>query len=235
MNVTTLRFKAAAAGSADLCASDVSTAVDPSTDPVQGLSLALAGGSYVLGSPSSFGLGSITHNWIGQGAKNAVTLTGRGFTAGATLAVSGQGVTLTGVHVVSSTKITATVAVTQTAAVGHRNVTITNGTHVATCQNCLQVTQGPKIASVAPSSVARGSVGKTVVITGSYLSPRTTVGIAGVTVKSTTWVTYNEIDVAVSVPAGATVGAKRVSVKTPFWSSYGYYGATSCARCFSVT
>jgi hypothetical protein len=56
-----------------------------------------------------------------------VTLTGTNFYAGATVAVSGGGVTVSGVTVVSTTQITATFTIGGGAALTARNVTVTSG------------------------------------------------------------------------------------------------------------
>ncbi len=59
------------------------------------------------------------------GASVDVTLIGRNFATGATVAISGSGFSVTNVVVVNQTKITATLRLTATTAVGGRTITVT--------------------------------------------------------------------------------------------------------------
>jgi hypothetical protein len=68
---------------------------------------------------------SITPNSGTQGTSVAVTLTGSNFISGATVAVSGGGVSVKNVTVVSATQITATFTIGSSASAGNRNVTVT--------------------------------------------------------------------------------------------------------------
>jgi hypothetical protein len=62
-----------------------------------------------------------------QGATVAVTISGTNFETGVTTAVSfGAGITVTSFSVVSSTQIAATITIAQNAAIGVRDVTVTN-------------------------------------------------------------------------------------------------------------
>jgi hypothetical protein len=78
----------------------------------------------ISGAPT---LTSIAPNTGALGAIVPVTLTGSNFVAGATVAVSNPGVTVTGVNVVSATRITASFAIASNAAAGAANVTVTTG------------------------------------------------------------------------------------------------------------
>jgi hypothetical protein len=69
-------------------------------------------------------LSSIAPNSGTQGTSVAVTLTGSNFAAGATVAVSGGGVSVSKVTVVSPSQITATFTIGSSAGVGNRNVTV---------------------------------------------------------------------------------------------------------------
>jgi hypothetical protein len=75
-------------------------------------------------------LNSISPNSATQGTSVAVTLTGSNFVSGATVAVSGGGISVSKVTVVSPTQITATFTIAQSASTGNRNVTVktANGT-----------------------------------------------------------------------------------------------------------
>jgi hypothetical protein len=70
-------------------------------------------------------LSSIAPSSGAQGTSVAVTLTGSNFASGATVAVSGGGVSVSKVTVVSATQITATFTISNNAATGNRNVTVT--------------------------------------------------------------------------------------------------------------
>jgi hypothetical protein len=69
-------------------------------------------------------LSSIAPNSGTQGTSVAVTLTGSNFAAGATVAVSGGGVSVSKATVVSASQITATFTIGSSAGVGNRNVTV---------------------------------------------------------------------------------------------------------------
>ncbi len=71
-------------------------------------------------------LSSISPNSGTQGQNVAVTLTGTNFATGATIGLSGTGITVSNTTVVSSTQITATLAIAANAATGARNVTVTS-------------------------------------------------------------------------------------------------------------
>jgi|SRR5665213_51546 len=95
-----------------------------------------------------------------QGFHNvAVTVTGTGFSTGATVKVSGTGVKLTSQVVISTTTITAEATVTATAALGARNVTVTTSGGSATCKACVTITPlgGSLKLSPTDQSVASGN------------------------------------------------------------------------------
>ena len=70
-------------------------------------------------------LASISPTGGTQGTSVPVTLTGANFVAGASVSVTGTGVTVSNVTVASSTRITATFTIGSSATVGSRNVTVT--------------------------------------------------------------------------------------------------------------
>jgi len=82
-------------------------------------------------------LNSIAPNSGAQAASVAVTLTGSNFQAGATVTISGSGVSVSNVTVVSATQITATFTITSNASTGGRAVSVktaagTSGTQTFT-------------------------------------------------------------------------------------------------------
>jgi len=70
-------------------------------------------------------LSSVSPNSGTQGQTVAVTLTGTNFGPGATISVSGTGITASNVTVVSSTQITAMFAIAASAPTGPQNITVT--------------------------------------------------------------------------------------------------------------
>ena len=233
-NLTTIRFQVIGQGTAQVCPAGQSVIVSSSTH--QAIPSTLSGATFVAGSPSTFGAGCIVHGWVAQGAKHAITIFGQGFnTGGATVTVSGTGVKTSGTTVVSATKLTTTITVPATAATGFRDVTVTSGGQTHLCQSCLTVGDGPKVSSANPATVSRGASGQVIAIQGQFLDQNTTVKIAGMTVTATTWVSSQEVDVTVNVPATVTTGHKKISVNDPYSPSNGYYGRGSCLACLSVS
>jgi glucose/arabinose dehydrogenase/subtilisin family serine protease len=92
------------------------------TNPGGG-SATLAGGFSVAGATVT--VGSVSPNQGAAGATVPVTINGSGFAAGATLNV-GAGITVSNVVVGSATQLTATLTIASGAALGPRNVTVTN-------------------------------------------------------------------------------------------------------------
>src|SRR5206468_3714915 len=75
----------------------------------------------------------------------------------------------------------------------------------------------PAVTSVAPSSLARGTTGAKVTITGKNFEPGAHVSVSGtnVTVVSTTFVSPTRLVAKIAVAAGAPVGARDVTVTDP--------------------
>ena len=233
-NLTTVRFQVIGTGTAQVCPAGQSQIINSSTH--QAIPSTMSGATFVAGSLSTFGVGCIVHDCIAQGAKHAITIHGEGFSSsGATVTVSGTGVKTSGTTVVSGTQLTTTITVPATAATGIRDVTVTSGGQTYVCHSCLTIGNGPKVSSVNPATVGRGTSGQVIALHGQFLDRKTTVKITGLTVTATTWVSYQEIDVTVNVPATATIGHKKLSLYDPYSPSYGYYGRGSCSTCLSVS
>ena len=111
---------------------------------------------------------------------------------------------------------------------------MTSGGQTYVCQSCLTIGDGPKVSSANPATVARGTSGQVIALHGQFLDRKTTVKITGLTVTATTWVSFQEVDVTVNVPATVTTGHKKISLYDPYSSSNGYYGRGSCPACLSV-
>ncbi|HEX7047357.1 MAG TPA: DUF6701 domain-containing protein [Gammaproteobacteria bacterium] len=95
-----------------------------------------------------------------QGSAVNVTVTGSGFVAGATtLSVSGADVTTSNINVTSSTQLTATFTIGSAAALGFRNVTVTNptpGGGNATLNNAFEVIPPPPSGPFNAAESGRG-------------------------------------------------------------------------------
>jgi hypothetical protein len=136
---------------------------------------------------------------------------------------------------VSGTLLTTTIKVPATAATGFRNVTVTSGGQTYVCQSCLTVGDGPNVSSATPATVGRGTTGQVIALHGQFLDRKTTVKITGLTVTATTWVSSQEIDVTVNVPATVPAGNKKISLYEAYSPGNGYYGRGSCPACLSVS
>jgi hypothetical protein len=155
----------------------------------------------------------------GQGASaQTVKITGSGFSNGASLAASfsGSGITVESTSFVSSTEITATISIASGASTGKRTITVTNGdAGVGTSGEIFTVNAGPKVTSASPGN---GDVAgtETVTITGeSFVSGATSSFGTGVKVNSTTFKSATELTASITVEAGATTGARTVTVTNP--------------------
>jgi hypothetical protein len=98
-------------------------------------------------------LTSINPNSGAQGQSAAVTLTGSGFASGATINLSGAGITVSGTTVVSSTSITASFAVAANAAPGAQNVTVTSGGTTTNAVTFTVTGTAPSVSSTNPANL----------------------------------------------------------------------------------
>jgi hypothetical protein len=114
-------------------------------------------------------LTSISPNTGVRGTSVPVTLTGSGLTGTSAINVSGAGVTVSAIGVVSDTTVVATFTISATAALGSRNVTVVtpNGTTNAVTFTVLSLT--PTLTSISPTSGVRGRA-VSVTLTGTNLT-----------------------------------------------------------------
>ncbi len=160
----------------------------------------------------------------------AVVLTGSNFTAGSTVNVAApaNGLTVTGVILVSPTQINATFNTTTTAAIGPRSITVT--TPGGTSGTVTYTVLGPVLTSIAPTSALRGQgAAVPVALFGSGLNGTTAVTVAGggITVGPITVVSDSQITTTFTISAGAAGTARTVSVTAP--------GGVSNTVAFTVT
>jgi hypothetical protein len=170
-----------------------------------------AGPTVTSSSPSSRGQGATSQS---------VTITGTGFVSGASASFSGTGITVNSTTFVSATSLTANITIASGATTGTRNVTVTNPDGgVGTGTNVFTVNAGPTVTSTSPSSGDRGATSFSVTITGTNFVSGTGLAASfsgtGITVSSTTFVSATQLTANIAIAAGATTGARNVTVTNP--------------------
>ena len=168
----------------------------------------------------------------GRGAQNqTVVISGIGFLAGASVTFSGGGITVDSVSLIGSNRIDVVIDIASGAAVGARNVTVTNPNGLSgTCTGCFNVTAAPTVSAVTPSSAGVGRQALDVTITGaSFLGGALVSFGPGITVSSATVTSGSTIAARIDIPLNATLGSRNVTVTNPDG------GAGTCVGCFVVT
>ncbi len=140
------------------------------------------------------------------------------FAAGSTTANLGASVTVNSVSVIDATHATVNVTVAPGASPGSRTVVLTTGAETAQQVGGFTVTPGqPTLFSISPVSAIQGT-NATVILNGAFtnFSPGlTTVSFgAGISVGTVTVNGPTLASVPISIAAGATVGARSVSITT---------------------
>ncbi len=169
----------------------------------------------------------------GQGAGNqTIAITGSHFESGTGLQVafSGTGIAVNSTSFVSATEVTANVTIASNATTGSRNVTVTNpDTTSATGFSIFTVNSAPTVTSTTPASRGQGAAGQAVAVKGSGFVNGASVSFGpGITVNSTTFKSSTELTTSVTIEAGASSGARTVSVTNPD------QGVGSLASAFTV-
>ena len=166
-------------------------------------------------------LTGITPSSIGAGGSAKVTLLGTNFRSGATVNISGSGVTVSGITVVSPTQITAIFAVAATAAVGPRNVTASFGTNTSQAVT-FTANPAPNFTSMSPASGGTGSTTK-LTLTGTNFTAGTNVSITGtgVTVSGVTVISPTQLTANLAIDKAAPTGPRSVSLSYGTASSTG--------------
>jgi hypothetical protein len=186
--------------------------------------ITVANGQGAGSSPSAFvvvapppTVSSVAPSALGQGAlKRLVEIVGANFVSGATVSVSGSGVTVVSVQFVSSTELSAKLTVSGNAPVGLRNVTVTNPDFSAgTCNSCLRVNPAPVVSSVSPSSANRGPTNLHIRIFGSNFVSGAKVKIKSASIVSRSFVNSGEIDAVISIAEFARRGPRTVTITNP--------------------
>ncbi len=154
---------------------------------------------------------------LGQGGTSAqVKIDGSNFAKGAAVSVSGSGVTVDSITSTGLSELVVRISVAPGAATGKRDVTVTNpGAAAGTCTGCLTVEPRPLVASVAPSTGARGTSEAVRILGSDFASGATVKFDVGVKVLSETFVGSGEIDATISIASTAKRGGHPVTVTNP--------------------
>ena len=140
------------------------------------------------------------------------TLLGTGFLKGATLAVSGTGVTVSSVKA-STGKLKALFTVSSTAALGARDLVVTNKNgQMGICTGCVTV-YSPTISGLVPGTVTHGTSKVAVTLNGTGFDAKPTVSTSGtgITVK-VTGATPTQLSLSVTTASSAAPGPRDVTV-----------------------
>jgi hypothetical protein len=158
-----------------------------------------------------------------QGDSNVnVTVTGQytSFVQGTTTANFGTGITVNSVTVNSATSAVVNISVSASAPTGLHDVTLTTGAEAATKSGSFTVLAGSALVqSVSPNSGAQNSTA-TVTITGGFtnfqqgLSAVAFGGASDITVNSVTVTGPTQLQAAITVQPGATLGLRSITVTT---------------------
>ena len=158
---------------------------------------------------------------LGQGASGeSVVITGTGFVSGATVTFSGTGVTATSTTFINMTNLVTDVTVTAGAAIGLRDITVTNpDTGSGVGVGVFTVNAGPTVTLAAPVSLAQGATAQNVTVTGTGFVSGATVAFSGsgVTVNSVTYALATSLIVNVTIAPCATLGLRDITVTNPDW------------------
>jgi PKD repeat protein len=166
-------------------------------------------------------LTSLTPNTGVQGQNlNGVIINGSNFQNGATCNL-GVGITVNSCTFASATQLAANLAISATATVGVRNVTVTNpDAQSVTLTSGFSVTAAvlppPSLTSVAPSTGGQGQNLTSVILTGSNFQNGATCNFgAGITVNSCAFTSATQLTANLSTSATAAAGPRNVTVTNP--------------------
>jgi hypothetical protein len=136
-----------------------------------------------------------------------------------TTATFGANITVNSLTVNSATSATASITIAPLATVGTRNVTLTTGGEIVSITNGFTVNLGPAVISSIVTNAAQQGQSLTVTVTGSgthFAQGSTTAdfGGLGVTVGSVNVASATSATVQLTISAGATLGARTVTLTT---------------------
>jgi hypothetical protein len=188
-----------------------------------------AGAVEFLNSAAAPVLNSITPNTGLRGAAVPVTLSGSGLTGAFAINITGTGITVSNLVVVSDTTVTATFTMGNTATTGARNVRVSTPGGISNAVTfTVTAPPAPTLTSIAPTSGARGT-SVTVTFTGTNLTG--TFAVTGIgafmPVTNLTVVSPTTVTATLNISRAAPLGVRNLGLTTP--------GGTSNTRPFTVT
>lgn len=216
----TATITVAPSAAADFSDATVTTTLGSATETAVG-SEALQ----ITATPTTPTLLQVEPGTLARGGSYTVTITGTltSWDASSTLSL-GDGVTVTGMTVVSPTEITATAQVAPDASIGFRTATVTTADTGATDTQdmALTLTAAPvtaiaTVAGVTPDQAQAGEQESVVVVgqNSHFVAGETTADFgAGVTVDSVSVTDATHATVTIDVDAGAAVGFRDVTITT---------------------
>ncbi|MGZ4188870.1 MAG: hypothetical protein ACXVD2_03345 [Actinomycetota bacterium] len=170
---------------------------------------------------------------VGQGATDhVVSLTGTGFLNGATVAISGLGVSAGSTVWNSATSISVPITASAVAPAGTRDITITNPDSQAdTCTGCLTIDPAPRASSFSPAQRGPGLTGQAITVSGSGFMPGTSIAFSGteITAGTASSITGTALNVDVDIDGAAAPGSHDVTLTNPDG------GTSTCTGCFQIT
>jgi hypothetical protein len=182
---------------------------DAGIDTRNGAFMVTTGPNVVSASPASRPQGTSGQN---------VVITGTGFETGAVVSFSGSGITVNSTAVNSATQITVTITIGAGAATGARDVTVTNADAGLDAQTgAFTVNAAPTVTSTSPAARGQGAASQSIVLAGTGFVSGATVSFSGsnITVNSTTVNSATQATVVITVGAGASTGARDVTLTNP--------------------
>ena len=170
-------------------------------------------------------LASISPNQGVRGTVVPVSLFGSGLTGTTAIAVSGGGVTVSGIAVQNDTQVNATFTISATATVSARNVTVSAPGGTSSAVAFTVIASGtPTLTSIAPNTGVRGSGTPTtpyypaihVTLTGTNFTGATGMAVSGtgITVSGFTVQNSQTATATLTISATATLSARSVSITT---------------------
>jgi len=145
---------------------------------------------------------------------------GEGFESGATVNISGDGITVTNpATYIGATELEVGIEIdSATVTVGSRDVEVVNpnGTR-ATGYGIIEVVKPLNLSSISPGEIGTGAEGQWIKIYGDGIINGASVDISGsgVSIADTLYVSRNEIDIKVNVDNGASSGNRDITVINP--------------------
>ncbi len=157
-----------------------------------------------------------------QGTNVPVTLTGTNFAANSTVNVSGGGITVSNVVVVSATQITATLGIAANATTGGDTVTVTSGGQNSNGVTFTVTAPAPTLTSISPTSGVQGT-NVPVILAGANFAANSTVNVSGsgITVSNVVVVSATKITATFGIAANAATGGDSVTVTSAGQNSNG--------------